>query len=228
MLCRRCPARRKSCGQRKKTSGEIYFCSPLVVQITYIYMYYAAARALGCDRRVAVTAGASRRRELVARRRLPARGACSLLSTRAASLGDGTRHLLHAAWPSSPDDESRDDDPQDPPAVGYDAAADLWDAAAAAAAGQHRRRPAGRPKPGSTLPSGPTAARASPDQIDGNELFVRQKNRGLEDHAAIGFLRIHHHTKRLLPRRGAGEIGEINATGLGDQRAAVNAVPAGR
>ena len=49
----------------------------------------------------------------------------------------------------------------------------------------------------------PTTARAPPDQIDGNELFVRQKNRGLEDHAAIGFLRIHHHTKRLLPRRGA-------------------------
>jgi len=42
---------------------------------------------------------------------------------------------LHSAWPSSPDDESRDGDSQDHPDLGFDAAADLWDAAAAAAAG---------------------------------------------------------------------------------------------
>jgi len=37
---------------------------------------------------------------------------------------------LHSAWPSSPDDESRDDDSSEHHGLG-DAAADLWDAAAA-------------------------------------------------------------------------------------------------
>ena len=43
---------------------------------------------------------------------------------------------LHSAWPSSPDDESRDDDSQGLTGVGYDAASDLWDATNAAA-GRH-------------------------------------------------------------------------------------------
>lgn len=43
---------------------------------------------------------------------------------------------LHAAWPSSPDDESRDDDSQDHPAVGFDAATSLWGATSAAAGHQ--------------------------------------------------------------------------------------------